>query len=320
MRPKLLESGWLGVLSETAKDILEVFEQVVTDKERIVRVSYNELQTTINKSRAAIAQALEELQVFSFIEAVSGEERKRAYRVKGVPGVLSSGQKALLHIPLIKQSVISLIQTGELSKQISEAIVRRLSLKGKSKNIPGTFEQMALKGLLAFVDEYRGGFTDYQLVLLEIGKRVHQSLTVPRQDRTCSSERIPLAPGVRAKLNRWEKEVIDAFEYYTGTAFSEQEIPLLKEALSICPPSGIVRGISKHPNPREVNSFAYFMTLIRRGVFGRRKKSAPKGGKKVEQKLDPKGYRNFTDEQVAEWEQRFAKLRAQQQGENPSKA
>jgi hypothetical protein len=119
----------------------------------------------------------------------------------------------------------------------------------------------------------------------------------------------------RAGLNRWEKEVVHAYEYYTGKTFCEQELPLLKEALAVCPPSGIVRGIAKHPNPREVNSFSYFMALIKRGVFGRRRKS-PKGGEKVGQKYDPKGYRNYTDEQVAEWEKRFERLRAQRTSSN----
>jgi hypothetical protein len=119
----------------------------------------------------------------------------------------------------------------------------------------------------------------------------------------------------RDSLNRWEKEVVHAYEYYTGKTFCEQELPLLKEALAVCPPSGIVRGIAKHPNPREVNSFSYFMTLIKRGVFGRRRKS-PKGGEKVGQKYDPRGYRNYTDEQVAEWEKRFERLRAQRTSSN----
>lgn len=118
----------------------------------------------------------------------------------------------------------------------------------------------------------------------------------------------------RDSLNRWEKEVVVAYEYYTGKAFSEQELPLLKEALAVCPPSGIVRGIAKHLNPREVNSFSYFMILIKRGIFGRRRKS-PKGGEKVGQKYDPRGYRNYTDEQVAEWEKRFERLRAQRVNE-----
>lgn len=314
MRAKLLESGWLGVLSETAKDILEVFEQTA-DENAVVHISYAELQAVINKSRAAIAQALEELQVFKFIEAVSGETRKTAYKVKGIPNDLTSGQKALLHIALVKQAVISLIQHGELTKEVTDAIARRLSLQSGSKNRPGTFELMALKGLLAFVDEYKGDFNNYLIILVEVGKRVHQSLTAPREEKPSNTEKTPLSTLARAKLNRWEKEVVDAFEYYTGTTFYEQELPLLKEALAVCPPSGIVRGIAKHPNPREVNSFSYFMALIKRGVFGRRRKS-PKGGEKVEQKHGLKGYRNFTDGQVNEWEKRFEKYREQNSGES----
>lgn len=109
----------------------------------------------------------------------------------------------------------------------------------------------------------------------------------------------------RDSLNRWEKEVVEAYEYFSRNRFREQELPLLKEALAICPPSGIVAGIARQANPERAHSFAYFMKAIKRGAFGRRcKKTAQK----------QKTSQNVADE--AEWEKRFERLRARTKDEN----
>jgi len=102
-------------------------------------------------------------------------------------------------------------------------------------------------------------------------------------------------------LNKQEKRVAAAFCEITGREIKTEDVPFLREALTIAPADGIIAGMKRTADPKKVRSFKYFMQQIRRGAFGRLPKFL---NKREVQKRGLEKYLNtkYADVYLASWE------------------
>lgn len=91
----------------------------------------------------------------------------------------------------------------------------------------------------------------------------------------------------KSKLNKWELEIVSAYEIATQYKFLEEDFLLLKKTLSFSTPSQIKSGITsqvqlhlqkQQPPP----DFKYIAEVILKGAYGRRPKQYKKPEAKVE--------------------------------------
>jgi len=102
-------------------------------------------------------------------------------------------------------------------------------------------------------------------------------------------------------LDKQEKRVAAAFCEITGREIKTEDVPFLREALTIAPADGIIAGMKRTADPKKVRSFKYFMQQIRRGAFGRLPKFLNK--KEVQERgLERYMHTKYADVYLAAWE------------------
>ncbi|MFW5962492.1 MAG: hypothetical protein ACOCQR_02645 [bacterium] len=288
---ELTEKQWLRILDPKTKDLLWLM--AFNKRKDCVNLSLEDAKKLIGLNGIGVKEAIDELSALGLIRVLNNKELnylKQKMRNAGIeprdiivllenPPLLDDFTMDLLISPFTKKQILSLVLKEPIEKkEIKKMEEKAQSIKDKENS--SVFELLAK--LLHKAQENNKRF-----------KNIYDVITVLKGDKEDEREEIIPKNEFFQSLTNSQKQVVIAFEKWTGNIFPQKELPLVNESLQYCFPNMIIAGIKRVVSSgKNVESFSYFMRPIQNGAWGKRPKKKT-GGKsnKNKQEQEKKGGR-----------------------------